>query len=384
MANTLTNLTPDLYEALDTVSRELVGLIPAVTLNASAERAAKGQTIRSAVAPAASAADITPAQKAPDTGDQTIGNKTLSISKSRGVAIRYNGEEQRGLNANGPGYQNVLRDQFAQGMRTLCNEVESDIAALYASASRAYGTAGTTPFGTAGNFTDASYALEILKDNGAPLTGNQLVVGSVAGANMLGLQSRVDVQGNDSLLRQGVLLSTAGMDIRESAQINAHTQGTATSATTDSAGYAVGDTVITLASAGTGTIVAGDVVTFAGDSNKYLVTSGDGDVSGGGTITLAEPGLKVAIAGSPTAITVGADFTANMAFNRSAIVLVTRAPARPEEGDLAEDVMLMTDPRSGITFEVSMYKEYRQVHFEVALAWGVSAIKPEHMAVLLG
>jgi len=383
MANTLTNLTPDLYEALDTVSRELVGLIPAVTLNASAERAAKGQTIRSAVAPAASAADITPAQKAPDTGDQTIGNKTLSISKSRGVAIRYNGEEQRGLNANGPGYQNVLRDQFAQGMRTLCNEVEADIAALYSSASRAYGTAGTTPFGTAGDFTDASFALEILKDNGAPLTNNQLVVSSAAGANMLGKQSRVDVQGNDSLLRQGVMLSTAGMDIRESAQINSHTKGDAASSTTDASGYAVGDTVITLAAVGTGEIKAGDVITFAGDDNKYLVTSGDADVSGGGTITIAEPGLKVAISGA-TAITVGNDFAANMAFNRSAIVLVTRAPARPEEGDLAEDVMLMTDPRSGITFEVSMYKEYRQVHFEVALAWGVSAIKPEHMAVLLG
>ena len=102
MANTLTNLTPDLYEALDTVSRELVGMIPAVTLDANAERAAKGQTIRSAVAPSSAAADITPAQKAPDTGDQIITNKTLSISKSRGVAIRYNGEEQRGLNT-GPG-----------------------------------------------------------------------------------------------------------------------------------------------------------------------------------------------------------------------------------------------------------------------------------------
>ena len=384
MANTLTNLTPDLYEALDTVSRELVGLIPAVTLNASAERAAKGQTIRSAVAPAAAAADITPAQTAPDTGDQTIGNKTLSISNSRGVAIRYNGEEQRGLNANGPGYQNVLRDQFAQAMRTLCNEVETDIADLYASASRAYGTAGTTPFGTAGDFTDASSALQILKDNGAPLTGNQLVVSSAAGANMLGLQSRVDVQGNDSLLRQGVMLSTAGMDIRESAQIISHTKGTGSSATTDDSGYAVGATVITLASAGTGTILAGDVITFAGDTNKYVVASGDADVSGGGTITLAEPGLKVAIAASATAITVGDSYAANMAFNRSAIVLVTRAPARPEEGDLAEDVMLVTDPRSGITFEVSMYKEYRQVHFEVALAWGVSAIKPEHMALLVG
>ena len=377
MANTLTNLTPDLYEALDTVSRELVGLIPSVTLNASAERAAKGQTIRSAVAPAASAADITPAQKAPDTGDQTIGNKTLSISQSRGVAIRYNGEEQRGLNANGPGYQNVLRDQFAQAMRTLCNEVEQDIADLYASASRAYGTPGTTPFGTAGNFTDASEALKILKDNGAPLTGNQLVVSSAAGANMLGLQSRVDVQGNDSMLRQGVILSTAGMDIRESAQINSHTKGTGTSYQTDAAA-SIGDTTISV-DTGSGTILAGDVVTFTGDSNKYLVTS----ALDSGSFTIAAPGLLEDVADN-TAVTVGNGYAANMAFNRSAIVLVTRAPARPEEGDLAEDVMLMTDPRSGITFEVSMYKEYRQVHFEVALAWGVSAMKPEHMAVLLG
>ena len=377
MANTLTNLTPDLYEALDTVSRELVGLIPSVTLNASAERAAKGQTIRSAVAPAASAADITPAQTAPDTGDQTIGNKTLSISQSRGVAIRYNGEEQRGLNANGPGYQNVLRDQFAQAMRTLCNEVEQDIADLYTSASRAYGAAGTTPFGTAGNFTDASNALKILKDNGAPLTGNQLVVSSAAGANMLGLQSRVDVQGNDSMLRQGVILSTAGMDIRESAQINSHTKGTGASYQTSAAG-SVGDTTISV-DTGSGTILAGDVVTFTGDSNKYLVTS----ALAAGSFTIAAPGLLEAVADN-TAVTVGNDYAANLAFNRSAIVLVTRAPARPEEGDLAEDVMLMTDPRSGITFEVSMYKEYRQVHFEVALAWGVSAIKPEHMAILLG
>jgi hypothetical protein len=376
MANTLTNLTPDLYEALDTVSRELVGMIPAVTLDANAERAAKGQTIRSAVAPSSAAADITPAQKAPDTGDQIITNKTLSISKSRGVAIRYNGEEQRGLNT-GPGYNSILQNQFAQAMRTLTNEVETDLTALYAQASNAYGTPGTTPFGTAGDFSDASFALKLLKDNGAPLTGNQLVVSSAAGASMLGLQSRVDVQGNDSLLRQGVMLSTAGMDIRESAQINAHTKGTGASYVTNGT-FAVGDTAIDI-NGGSGTILAGDVITFAGDANKYVVTS----ALATGTVTIAAPGLKVALADG-VAVTVGNTYAANMAFNRDAIVLVTRAPARPVEGDLAEDVMLMTDPRSGITFEVSMYKEYRQVHFEVALAWGVAAIKPEHMAVLLG
>ena len=376
MADTLTNLTPDLYEALDTVSRELVGMIPAVTLDASAARAAKGQTIRSAVAPASAAADIVPAQKAPDTGDQVIGNKVLSISKSRGVPIRYNGEEERGLNT-GPGYNNILQNQFAQAMRTLTNEVEADLAGLYAQASRAYGTAGTTPFGTAGDFTDASNSLKILKDNGAPLTSNNLVVSSAAGASMLGLQSRVDVQGNDSMLRQGVMLSTAGMDIRESAQINAHTTGTGANYVTNGT-FAAGVTEIDI-DGGTGTVVAGDVVTFAGDANKYLVTS----ALSGGSITIAAPGLQQSLADG-VAMTVGNDFAANIAFNREAIVLVTRAPARPLEGDLAEDVMLMTDPRSGITFEVSMYKEYRQVHFEVALAWGVSAIKPEHMAVLLG
>jgi len=73
-----------------------------------------------------------------------------------------------------------------------------------------------------------------------------------------------------------------------------------------------------------------------------------------------------------------------MAFNRSSIVLATRMPQRPEEGDMALDVMSITDPRSGLTFEVSMYAGYRKVRYEVALAWGVKNIKPEHTALLLG
>lgn len=87
----------------------------------------------------------------------------------------------------------------------------------------------------------------------------------------------------------------------------AHTNGTASGATTDATGYAVGATSITLASAGTGTILAGDVVKFDGDpDNEYTVSVGDTDVSDGGSLTLAS-GLVQAIPSSATGITVQSD-----------------------------------------------------------------------------
>ena len=120
MANTLTNLIPDLYSNLDVVSRELTGLIPSVTLDPVASRAALNENVRVFTAPASTAADITPAVAAPDTGDQTIGNVAVAITKSRAVPIRWNGEETLGVN-NGPGAQAILGQQIQQAFRTLAN-----------------------------------------------------------------------------------------------------------------------------------------------------------------------------------------------------------------------------------------------------------------------
>ena len=384
MANTLTNLTPDLFEALDIVSRELVGFIPSVYLDASAERAAKDQTVRSFVAPASTASDITPGLYAPDDGNQTFASKTITISKSKYIPIRWNGEEQKAMNT-GPGYGKMRVAQIAQAMRTMTNLVETDLASLHVKASRAYGTAATTPF--ASSLIDPANVRKILSDNGCPLSDMQMVIDTSAGAKMrtLAQLTKANEAGDSGLLRQGVLLDIHGFAIRESAQVKqAVTVGTAASATTDNAGYAVGATTLTLASAGTGTIIAGDVLTFAGDDNKYVVTTGDADVSNGGTIVLAAPGLKVAMSAATKAITVVAAAARNMAFDRNAIVLVTRAPARPIEGDMADDVMIVQDPRSGLAFEVAMYKQYRQMKYELSLAWGYEMIKPEHCGILLG
>lgn len=381
MANTLTNLIPDLYAAMDMVSRELVGFVPAVTLDPNASRAAVGQLVRSFVAPASSATDITPAVTPPNDGDQAIGNRFVTITKARRVPFRWNGEEQLSM---GPSPAAVRQAQIAQAIRTLVNEIEADLAGLHIHASRAYGTAGTAPFGTAGDYSDAAQVRKILVDNGAPDSNMNMVINTAAGASFRGKQVNAADTGATEMLRRGVLLDVHGMAIRESGQVKTSTAGTAASATTDNAGYAVGATVITLASAGTGTVVAGDVVTFAGDANKYVVASGDADVSGGGTITLNAPGLRKAIAASATAITVVAAAARNMVFHRGAIILAQRLPALVDGRDMATDRTIVTDPVSGLTFEVAEYLQYRQVQYEVSAAWGAAVMKPEHTALLLG
>jgi hypothetical protein len=59
-------------------------------------------------------------------------------------------------------------------------------------------------------------------------------------------------------------------------------------------------------------------------------------------------------------------------------------PALPEEGDMAEDRVTLVDDRSGLAFEVAMYKQYRRVRYEVSIAYGWANIKPQHTALFLG
>ena len=382
MANVLTDLAADIYKAADTVGRELVGFIPASTINAdSSERVAKNGVIRAAYTRSATAADISESMTIPEGSDQTIDNKTMTISKARSVQIPWTGEDMRHVN-NGAGYETIYGDQLSQAMRTLTNEVESDLStAAYQGASRAIGTAGTTPF--ASNFDTVATARQIIVDNGGVTNDGRLalVMNSSAGTKMRNLASlnQVNTSGGSDLLRQGVLLDLQGVSMRESAQVKAHTKGTGTSYVVNNAATeAIGQTVITL-DGGSGTIIAGDCVTFNGDANIYVVQT----ALAGGDVVLNAPGL-IAAAANDAALTVGNDFTANVMFHQSALELAMRAPAIPGGEDAAVDAMLVQDPHSGLVFEIRVYKGYRKQMIEVAATWGVKAWKSENIAVLLG
>jgi hypothetical protein len=379
--NTLTGLIPDLYEAMDTVARELTGMIPSVTLNASSARAAVGTEIRSFITPAAASENATPGQLPADTGAQIITKNFLKVTKSKVVPFQWTGEEQLQI-APGHGHRAIQRDQVSQAIRTLVNEIETDCWVTAVSGStRAAGAAGTKAFSS--GLGDAALVRRILADNGCPMNPADLslVVGTWEGVSVRSQATIPNAAdpGTVALRGQGILLPASGFTLRESAAVTTRVIGS-TTATIDAAGYAKGTTAFVLTAAACA-LVVGDVVTFAGDTNQYVITGGT--LANAGTLTIGAPGIRIAMVGAK-AITVVAIANRNIALHRSGMQLALRAPAVPEEGDSADDRTVLTDPRTGISFEFAMYKQYRRVRYEVGMAWGQEVMKADFVSQLIG
>jgi len=377
MANSYTNLVADAYVALAYVSRELVGLIPSVNRDSTADRLAQGQTLRSPIAPVNTAGrDATPAMSLPSAAYQTITNNTLTITKSRGFPFSWTSADVAAL---GPNILNIKQQQIAQAMRAAVGEISTDVfAALRKGASRAYGTAGTTPF--ASDLGASAQMKKILDDNGVQSSDRSLVIGTTAGAalrTLLNNPLNANNSLNGDLARQGVLFDVNGFAIREEAKVSVITKGTGAGYLVNSASLAIGDTTIPC-DTGSGTILAGDIVTFAGDTNKYVVAT----ALSGSSFTIAAPGLLAAPADN-AAITVGNNFTANLAFSREFATLATRLP-ETDVDDIASFRETITDDVSGLSFELVVWPGQRMATYEIAINWGVSVMNPHCGAILLG
>lgn len=379
MANVLTDLAADIYKAADVVGRELVGFIPAVTINAGSEQAAQGDTVRAAFTRAATVnTSATPAMTIPEGDDQTVDNKTLTLSQIASVRIPWTGEDMKHVN-NGSGFETIYGDQIAQAFRGIVNAIETHVATVaYQGASRAVGTAGTTPFASTQNIVNE--ARQILVDNGAPTDDLSLIMSTSAGTNFRNLSNlyKVNEAGSDRLARQGVLLDISGVAMRESAKVVDHTKGTGSGYLLNDASSAIGDTSIA-ADTGTGTIIAGDIVTFAGTAHKYVVNT----ALSGGSFVIGGPGLRVAETDND-AITVGNNYSANVMLHRKAVELAMRPLSKPLGGDAAVDEMIVQDPFSGLVFRISAYKGYNKAMFDVTCLYQAKAWKSDFIANVLG
>jgi hypothetical protein len=381
MSNVLTALAADIYKAADIVGREQVGFIPSATINSDAlKKVAFGDTVRSFFTRKSTVNTVyTPSMTIPEGDDQTVDNKTMSLDQVANVKIPWTGEDIKHVD-NGSGYSTIYGDQIAQAMRGITNSIESYVGLQVSKGwSRGFGVAGTTPFGA--NFNEVAELRRILVDNGCPMDGQvSLVFNSAAGVKLRNLAQlqKVNEAGNDTLLRQGTLLNLQGINFKESAGVPLRVAGTGAAYVVNAAGgLAVGTTAIPT-DIGAGTILAGDAVTFQGDTRIY----GVGTTLAAGSFAL-NSGLLAAQVDENT-ITVGGNATINAAFHRSAVEIAVRAPAMPPGGDAAVDRMTVQDPWSGLVYEIAAYKGYGKVMFDITTFYSVKVWKPDFVAALFG
>jgi len=388
MSNTLTALAPTLFSAAKEVAQEPIGALGSINMNFDSKGVAIGDSVTVPIAPAATLGTYSPAMTTSAGTDAIAESIAVSITANRNATWNLTAEQQRSLE-NGGTDKEWLSQMMKQGMRALRNEAEAALCSvIYKGASRAYGTAGTAPFAT--TIDEIPNIYKMLKDNGAPMADLQMIIDTNAGLNArkLGIIQQADQAGTDSERRTGQFLRQFGFQLKESAGISAHTKGTATGFQIAAAGEAIGQTTLSFDGGDAGTIIAGDVLVIGSgggsgtaDTNKYVIND-PSTLTGAaaGNVIIGRPGLKIAHVNDDEGV-LGANYTANLAFERSAIVGVMRPPLI-NPSPLIEQ-MLITDDM-GLSYLLCKIVGDGMVTLRLHLAYGFKVINSEYVVNLLG
>jgi hypothetical protein len=386
MTNTFTSIQPVLFEAAQIVSQEPIGFLDAIDLNFNNEKpVALGDTVYVPYAGVGAVSSFSPAATAPEGTASTASSVGVTIQDIAQVSWNMTGEQILSLE-NASMNMEWLRQKVAQGMRALRNTAEAAAGvALKEGASRAVGTAGTNPFNasTLANITAARKELMI---NGAPKSDLHLVMDLTASEALLnlGVVQNFYQAGSSAQLEKGVFLDKMGFKMHESGNVALHTKGTGTGYDVTSAGAAVKATTIPMEGGNSGTILAGDVVTFASgatDANPYVISSGStASGAAAGNIIIGRPGLRVLKADADE-MTIGNNYRANLAFHRNACVGIIRQPQMPSNPTIATTVI--TD-EFGCTYLLCDVAQWGQRSWVLIMAYGFKVVQQEHVVIMMG
>ena len=378
MSSTITELAPVLFSAAHQVAAEPFGAIDAINTSFDNKGVAKGDKIKIPYVPAAGNVQFSAANVTPAGSDITAQATEVVITKSQKNSMVLTGEQIRSLE-NGGNWQEWASQWSQAAMRSLRNEAEQDACtAIKVGASRAYGSAGVTPFATSLN--ELNQVRKILKDNGAPLQDLQLVVDTNAELNMLnlGIVQQAYAAGTDQERRSGTLRPQLGFNIRSSAGIQGHTTAAAASYVLGSA-TTVGATGL-VTKTGTDPTSLGDIFHLASDTANLYVVNGLDATTTTKLITIGRPGARAVYDANSTVTFKGA-YTPNFAFERNAVVGVMRPPVMPANPAIKQT--LVSD-KFGMTYLFCEIAQYGQITWELHLAWGFKVIQPEFVATLIG
>lgn len=341
-------------------------------------------TVSVPIPSAVAVGDVTPSYVPPDTAGSSPTKVDITVDKWKEAAFFFNAKELQEM------VTGVLDGQLSEAVRALANQVDQDILALYKKLYGYGGTAGTTPFGT--GFDEMIDARAALARQLAPEDPRFCIINADAEANALGLRAIQDLsyRGDTNTLKRGEIGEVMGALWARDSSIPTHTAGSAPDGVTGytaSGTNAAGAKTVTVTGGTLGTLLEGDIITFAGDTQTYVLTANG---STGTTVTsiAIEPGLKTAKSSSE-AISKKASHVVNLLFHRDCFALAAR-PAEMNMGELegllprnsvSKSIM---DPVSGLALTLRISEEHYRWRVAVSSLYGVQCIRREFGARIAG
>lgn len=378
MANTLTDVMPKILAiGLQRLRKRLV-MPRLVNTDFSPDTATRGNTVNIPVPPSittrAVSPDVTPTA-APAHTQSTV---PIALDQWYEAPIVFTDKERLEV------LDRSVQMAVEAAADALAERVNASIMGLYDEVYSIVGTAGTTPFtgGSPNTYAVASEARKVLNTNKAPMGERRIVVDPDAEEAAINLSEFADSSfaGSPDVLIEGDIGRKLGFDWFMDQQVPSHTAGSITTGAVAKAAtnQALGTKAVvctTAASTGAVDLKKGDIITFAGDSQTYVVTADVAEASAASDFSLnIEPGLKVALEGGED-LTLTATHVSNLAFHRDAFAIAVRQflpPSAPQA-----QVMTMVDQATGLPLRLEVTRQNRQDYWAFDLLWGVKSIRPE-------
>jgi hypothetical protein len=362
MANTNTNIMPKILARGLKVLREKASMIRLVNGDYSADAARKGQTIDVPVPTSTTVSDVTPSNVLPVPGNKNYDVVQVPLDKWRkNDPFHLTDKELGEIDGN----QHFIPMAVDEAVRALAVDANQHVFAQYKGVFGYTGTAGTTPFAT--TVQGATQGRKKLNQQKCPGDNRRGMLDFDAEAQFLELAqfSDADKAGENTVKIQGEMGRKFGADWYADNDVPTHTAGTGAGFLVVGA-HSAGDDTIAV-DTGTGTILEGDVVTFAGHTQTYAVT----EALSGGSFTIYPP-LQAAVADNG-AVTLKASHVVNLMFHRDAFAFATRT--LQDEGDA--NVLTIQDPQTLLVLRLEKIRQYKQTMWEFDILYGAKLVRPE-------
>jgi P22 coat protein - gene protein 5 len=383
MANDLSVVAPKLLAQGLMALRENAVMPRLVNRDYEAEAAEKGATVTIPIPSAIADRAVAPAVVPPASVDSAPTQALIPLDQWREAPFHLTDKDV--LEA----MEGTIPMQASEAVKSLVNYANAFILGKYKGVYGNFGTPATTPFLSSGAGTaDATGARKVLNNQLAPLDNRRFVIDPDAEANALNNRAFQDMSfsGSAEGIVEGKLNRKLGFDWFMDQQVPTHTKGVATGTPLSNGGNAVGD--ISIATDGwtndtAGILVEGDLITFAGDTQTYVVTAdvASGSTTGPAAVPIA-PALQATLADG-VAITVVASHVVNLAFHRDAFAFASR-PLKDSAQGLGSIIETATDPVSGLSLRLEISRQHKQTQFSYDILFGAALVRRELACRLYG